>query len=433
MRLREWRRPYGLRAKFAINLVLSGLLCIVLFFCLYFAAEAVLANYFSQAKVEEKYIQSMGESLQEYIDEQQITRARLNELEGWEKKKPVILLELYAGEDCIYSSYYDGSVSTENIIRENNPNRTVTVRLGQETVTAVLYSDFSYQYYLLGRVLSFVIVMMVFVGLFLRSNRQLIKYICKLNDEIQILEGGNLEYQVSVQGNDEITDLAKSMNRMSESFRAIIETEQSLHNAQRRLITQMSHDLRTPLTGMMLYLEILRTHRYETEEQLQGFLEKIDAKAHHMKQLSDHLFEYTLEGTVSEQKEPMGMEQAFSEAVTFLCDDLEARGFTVNAHLTWVPCFVQIKREYIDRIFENIISNMTKYANPEADIIIETVSTEKHCGLSILDTCLPVSDGIETNGVGLESIRAMMEQMDGVISVEETESVFAMTLLFPKR
>ncbi len=45
-----------------------------------------------------------------------------------------------------------------------------------------------------------------------------IRYICRLNEEVQILEGGNLEYQVSVEGNDEITDLAKSMNRMKESF-----------------------------------------------------------------------------------------------------------------------------------------------------------------------------------------------------------------------
>ena len=114
---------------------------------------------------------------------------------------------------------------------------------------------------------------------------------------MQILEGGNLEYEVSVEGNDELTDLANSMNRMRLSFQQQMENEQQLYLANRKLITEMSHDLRTPLTGIMLYLEILRSHRYTTEEELQDYLEKIAAKAHHMKVISDHLFEYSLEHT----------------------------------------------------------------------------------------------------------------------------------------
>lgn len=433
MKLKRWHKPYGLRARFSINLFLSSVLCVVLFFCLYHITYAALTDHFDRSELSDLYIEKQGESLQDYVDKHHITRDSLSLLHRWEKRQPVILLELYSGDECIYSSLYETPTASHPVIADDGMDHSVSLTLGTEAVTAVLYSDFTYQYYLFGTALDIAIVLIVFVLLFLQSNRKLIHYVCKLNDEVQILEGGNLEYEVSVQGNDEITDLARSMNRMRESLQSQIETEQNLHAAQRQLVTEMSHDLRTPLTGILLYLEILRSHRYETEAELQAYLEKIDAKAHHMKLLSDHLFEYTLDGTPPRQEEPTGMEQTFSEVIVNFCDDLNDRGFSAATDLTWEPCFVQVRREYLDRIFENLLSNITKYATPAAEVRVETIATETHCGLVILNTRSAEPSPADTNGIGLESIRSMMQQMKGIFTAEQTESVFEVTLLFPKQ
>lgn len=124
-------------------------------------------------------------------------------------------------------------------------------------MTALIYSDFTYKYYVWGTVCAFMCASIIFVAIFISSIGKLISYICKLENDIQILEGGNLEYEVTEQGNDELTSLAKSMNRMRVSFREQMEREQALHQAHQHLITEMAHDLRTPLTGIMLYTEIL--------------------------------------------------------------------------------------------------------------------------------------------------------------------------------
>lgn len=433
MKLKRWHKPYGLRARFSINLFLSSVLCVVLFFCLYHITYAALTDHFDRSELSDLYIEKQGESLQDYVDKHHITRDSLSLLHRWEKRQPVILLELYSGDECIYSSLYETPTASHPVIADDGMDHSVSLTLGTEAVTAVLYSDFTYQYYLFGTALDIAIVLILFVLLFLQSNRKLIHYVCKLNDEVQILEGGNLEYEVSVQGNDEITDLARSMNRMRESLQSQIETDQNLHAAQRQLVTEMSHDLRTPLTGILLYLEILRSHRYKTEAELQAYLEKIDAKAHHMKLLSDHLFEYTLDGTPPRQEEPTGMEQTFSEVIVNFCDDLNDRGFSAATDLTWEPCFVQVRREYLDRIFENLLSNITKYATPAAEVRVETIATETHCGLVILNTRSAEPSPADTNGIGLESIHSMMQQMKGIFTAEQTESVFEVTLLFPKQ
>lgn len=300
-------------------------------------------------------------------------------------------------------------------------------------VTAVVYSDVTYKYYAFGMYMSFIVSLIVFMMIFLISNRKMIRYICRLNEEVQILEGGNLEYQVSVEGNDEITDLAKSMNRMRESFQKQMETEQELHQANKRLITEMSHDLRTPLTGIMLYLEILRSHRYKSEEELEYYFEKIDAKAHHMKLISDHLFEYAVMDKPRKQIEPAGMEHTFSEVIENFKEELETQNFSVECSLQWGNCYVQVNREYIHRIFSNIMSNILKYAEPTEAIRIDTVDSDKYCGFSILNVLPALQNQVESNGIGIESIRRMMEEMQGICTVEQTDTIFEITLLFAKR
>ena len=426
--------PYGLRARFALSLGISALICGLLFCVLYHTMDHLLTNYFEQSRFIESHIRKQGHSLQDYIDQNDISSAELQKLNKWERKQPVILLELYSDRSCIYNSFYDIPENRFPYDTEtDNRNNVVTVQLTDMAATAVLYSDFSYQYYVLGTASSVIISLVLFVLLFLRSNQKIIQYICRLNEEVQILEGGNLEYQVSVEGNDEITDLAKSMNRMRKSFQQQMETEQKLHNANRKLITELSHDLRTPLTGIMLYLEILRSHRYSTDSELHDYLEKIDSKAHHMKLLSDHLFEYSLEDAPEKRAEAMSMEQAFSAVVVSFKDDLKARGFHVVSELAWTPCFVQVNREYLQRIFENITSNLTKYADPSVEIRLETIDSDHSCGFSVLNACAPTSFHTESTGIGIKSIRSMIKKMNGDCTVEQTDSFFEITLLFPKQ
>ena len=426
-------RPYGLRAHFALSLGVSIIICSLLFLLLYSIADVFLTDYFFQSEYNETRIQKQGESLQAYISKNKISSKELGKIKKWERRQPLIFLEMFFDGKCIYNSIYDiPEVELEGDFESWYKDYVFPIQLEDKQVQAILYSDFTYQYYVFGTSASAVVAVIVFVALFLISTRRLINYICRLNEEVQILEGGNLEYQVSVEGNDEVTDLAKSMDRMRQSFQQQLEKEQTLHLANKRLVTEMSHDLRTPLTGMMLYLEILRSHRYTTDQELQGYLEKIELKAQHMKQLTDHLFAYSLK-EVSETKQKLqSLQEAFSGVLNRFEEDLSIQGFTVVSERVWLPYFVDVNNEYIQRIFENMVSNIVKYAEPTADIIISELNRDQFCGFSVINTIANPDCHTESNGIGIESIRTMMKQMKGQCLVEQTEAAFEITLLFPK-
>lgn len=409
---------------------ISALICGLVFLILYTFANNILIDYSERPEIKEAHIRAQEQSLQRFIDENDISSEKIYMLKRWEYKQPVVILEVYSGDKCIYSSVND--ISNDEYASESSGRfNSASINLSDMTATAVLYSDFTYRYYTMGTAFSVIASLVLFVLLFLRFNRKLIRYVCRLNEEVQILEGGNLEYRVSVEGNDEITDLAKSMNRMRESFLQQMETQQQLLWTNKRLITEMSHDLRTPLTGISLYLEILKSHRYKTDAELYEYLSKIDAKVYQMKLISDHLFEYSLEDMTTEHDAGREMKQALSEAFISFKDDLEARGFKVAFVSEWPQRLISVRNEYVWRIFDNISSNIVKYAKPSSEIDIKTIDTGEYCGFSVSNEISRGGADAESSGVGIESVRTMMRQMNGVCRVERNEDVFKITLLFP--
>ena len=182
------------------------------------------------------------------------------------------------------------------------------------------------------------------------------KYIVQLSEEIQAMEGGDLDHPITVQGSDELTTLASSLDSMRLTLRQQHEDEAAAAAKVKNLITEMSHDLRTPLTTLLLYTEILRHHKYETEAQQDEYLAKIDGKARQIKQLSDNLFEYALvtRDTVVQLDAPARFSQIFEEPLAEMVEMLQQRGFACALELGSEDVLLTVRAQYIRRILDNL-------------------------------------------------------------------------------
>lgn len=431
------RKPRGLRAKFGLSIFWAAILSAAVFSILYFGMSALLLRYFDERDFEDSKRAELAEELQEYLNEEGIGFENIDQLEKWDKKQPTMMLEIYDGQNCIFSSIhqYKHSRTRWNSEWEHevimDPAYSYNLELEGEPVTAVVYAEFTYKYYVAGTAVAIGVALLLFASLFVYSTGQLISYIIRLRKEVEILEGGNLEYQVTEEGNDELTELAHSMNLMRKSLLEQQKKEQELQTANRQLITEMSHDLRTPLTGLMLYTEILRSHHYEKEEDIEEYLKKIDQKAHHLKHLSDHLFEYAQDGKKSDRREKISFRDIFREPVENMISELKTRSFQVETELEWQTLPIVAGRDAANRILENIGSNIVKYARKDVPVRVETVYNNNYCGLIFMNTIAEDKIGVESSGVGMESVQTLVKELDGICRVEETESVFEISVMFP--
>jgi len=439
-------KTYGLRNRFIYTIVYSAIICIGLFCGLFYLTDSLIFNHFINPNIQLKYIKRQGKNLQSFVNKNNISSKDLSLLKKWEYRQPIILLELYDDNDCIYSSFYSAKNSINNDIVELSNNNIVEIQLSDIKVIAFLYSDYSFIYYVAGIGLSAIISLTLFIILFLRSNRRLIEYICRLNNELQILEGGNLDYQITVKGNDEIRDLAKNIDNMRLSFQQQLKAEQDLYKANKQLITEMSHDLRTPLTTILLYLEILKTKKYKNDNELFNYINKIDQKSNQLKLLTDHLFEYALHSSTCtasiDTDKPDDLynftdaESSCKAIINSFIEELLVNNYKVHSEVSYPDSMIFINKEFVQRVFNNILSNITKYADKNEEIRIDSIDNDNYWGLIILNTYVDNNnfvDKTETHGIGLKSIKSMINQMQGKCTIERTDSFFEITILYKKQ
>ena len=117
----------------------------------------------------------------------------------------------------------------------------------------IIMGMYSYNAYMIALAADIIISCLLFLTLTMLGIRRKIRYINQLSRDIEILEGGNLEYVVSARGNDELASLARGLNAMRISFKNQIGEIERLTKTNQEMVTEISHDLRTPLTSVLLY------------------------------------------------------------------------------------------------------------------------------------------------------------------------------------
>ena len=429
--------------QFFALLVGLGILCGGLFVVLNATVESVLENYLLSSVVLDTVIEERVNDFQDYVTENQVSATDSQALSQWMRGKPLTLMEIYRSNVLVYSSYASYSLAVEG------DDFTWTATEGEETPTydwisyysvefsdgwgdVVLYSNDLYRYSTYATIAEVILCAVLFLAGFLIAFQRTVSYMRQISLEIQAMEGGDLNQPVTVRGDNDLTALAESLDAMRLAFRAQRERESSTYAANQALISQMSHDLRTPLTTLLIYTEILRYGKYQGEDQLRGYLDKIDEKAQQIKQLAENLLEYSLasQKRAVEMEPPAPAAEIFRPLLQETATFLEQYGYAFHWDLDFGEGRVAVHTPYLRRILDNLSSNILKYASLQEPISIQAREQE---GVLALSFCNGLKDRDEPAGtcVGLSSVEAMMEKMGGSSHAEQTGAAFQITLLFP--
>lgn len=253
-----------------------------------------------------------------------------------------------------------------------------------------------------------------------------------LEQEILTMASGDLTHEVPDFGQDEIGILGKELNGLRNSLNDMIFKEQESRRANQDLITALSHDLRTPLTILTGYLEVLRLKRDpEAEEE---YLEKCLKKTEDIKELTDKMFEYALVSEENEAPEMAWISTDFIEQCLLEnCDFIKLAGFTFKLHMPSFTGVLEMDKTMLKRIFNNLFSNILKYGDKNQPVTAEGRVDKNGLIISISNTVKQEHSQTNSNNIGLKNVQTMMQLLNGSMTADTQENIFKAELRFPLR
>ncbi|MCM3238770.1 HAMP domain-containing histidine kinase [Heyndrickxia oleronia] len=220
--------------------------------------------------------------------------------------------------------------------------------------------------------LQYSVGIITFISVFLIMVRKKIVYLKLISESVHHIANGKLGLTIKLESRDELAQLAQNINHMSSELENKFEHERQLERAKNELITNVSHDLRTPLTSIIGYLDLLKKEQYVSKEQYQEYLETIYLKSKRLKYLIDELFEYThlsspdVKLNLNEVDLSGLLEQIVGEYIPIF----EKEQLSIQKSITEenVPVFIDI--EMMVRVYDNLFMNAIKYSMKPSKIRI---------------------------------------------------------------
>lgn len=396
---------------------------------------------------QEQRLARAADSLQDYIDEHDVSRSDKAALDDWVSRERYVMLQVYGDDRILYDSTMDENLASLDIPGGDSMQwqKTFDVRFSDGEGEAMFY-----EYYAMGDelaataasgALATAAFALVLVLLVFRKTRS----IGTLNDEVHILEGGDLDYPISVQGDDELGELARSIDDMRKAVLARQTDEDAARRRDYELIASMSHDLRSPLTSLIGYLDILAMGRCTSEQDEKRYLESSRQKAYRVKEISDELFERFLSHDADSSTRSLTECDCRSLIGARIEEGVfELRSIGMEVQVNGMECLeglsVQADLRAIARAFDNLFGNIRNHGVARGTVrIVCSRAEDGACGMRAATITLvnSVRDGgsstHEGAGLGLRVATRIFAHAGWRLSVSQVDRTFEARIDFDAR
>ena len=299
-----------------------------------------------------------------------------------------------------------------------------------------------------------------FFGIFFAVVYNVIVYYVIRNKYVKMQEDYNLlltktkniaEGNLDVSIEDELgifNPVRDQINEIREGFKKAVEEEVKSQNMKTELISNVSHDLKTPLTSIITYVDLLKHGNLSTEQQKE-YIDILERKAGRLKVLIEDLFEMskTASNNLNLTYMNINMVTLTKEVLVEFSDKLEEVNLTVKSEYAAekVICYLDNQKTY--RILENLMGNIIKYAMPHTRVYVHVEKTESHAVLTFKNISAHEIDcegndllerfvrgdssrNTEGSGLGLAIAKGLTQAQGGKISIDIDGDLFKVTLEF---
>ncbi|MBC6003210.1 GHKL domain-containing protein [Paeniclostridium sp. NSJ-45] len=302
-----------------------------------------------------------------------------------------------------------------------------------------------------GELVYTVLFIVVTTSIYILITYKKSKNIVSLIESVEIMANGNLEHVIDVNDSGNIKSLADNINNIVSQLRNITIEERMAQQTKTDLITNVSHDLRTPLTSIIGYLSLIEDDKYKDEVQLRYYTSIAYEKSNTLKILIDDLFDLTKmqNNTMKLNKVKINLVELIGQIVSHFEYQFKEAHMEGRLNFSEDKCIIEADPIKLVRAFENLITNAMKYGK---DGYYIDIVTEKKGEMAIVKVInygepIPVLDlphifdrfyRVEKSrnrddggsGLGLAITKNIIEIHGGEISVtsDSNETVFEVKL-----
>lgn len=302
---------------------------------------------------------------------------------------------------------------------------------GLYDVCIVDYSEKRVYYFWMT--IGFLVCSFIFMMFVMIYNGRVVKRVRRLTREVSCIKKKDINAAITKSGHDEIYVLADNIDSMRNSIIQQMSKEKEAWQANRDLVTAMAHDIRTPLTVLNGYLDLLETSEFDSEEEYKQYVDICVDKAGQLKDLSDKLFRYffVYSGHTDELKmEKFPAKEFFQQMIGEYMCLLEEKGITFQVKTENNSPKIQIDAPHLKRLFDNIFTNIRKYSDYSKPVEIQYSTSDTKVTLVISNHISKNRNEAESTRIGIKTCEKIAQEMNIDFSVKEKKGQYTVTLVF---
>ncbi len=224
-----------------------------------------------------------------------------------------------------------------------------------------------------------------FSAAFLVLQKKSMDYIIKLSTAIRNISEGDLNTTVEVVGDDEFSAMAANLNKMVGDIRTLMDKERESERTKNELITNIAHDLRTPLTSIIGYLELLSVSTNITPEMEKKYINITYTKAKRLEKLIEDLFGFTKlnYGKVSMKVTKVDIVKLLSQLLEEFYPNFMDKNLAYELQSNVPAKMINADGNLLARLFDNLINNAIKYGAEGKRIVVKIHAAETMVTVSV--------------------------------------------------
>ena len=294
---------------------------------------------------------------------------------------------------------------------------------------------------------SITLSLIVITGMILNK----IDYLDKIIEGTKKIKNGNINHKIEVKGNDRLATFAQDINNLSEGLENAIDEKFKSERMKAELITNVSHDLKTPLTSIINYVDLIKKEENIQPEYLNDYINVLDNKSKRLKVLIEDLFEASKasSGNIELNIEKLDLNQLLRQSIGENEEKLTNSKLDLKVNLLKEPVYINCDGKRMYRVFENLLINISKYSLENTRVYIDMKVDEDKIYLSFKNISAyelnfeadeiierfrrgDLSRNTEGSGLGLAIARDLVELQGGEFDIQIDGDLFKVNLQFKK-